>query len=632
MSVRYMFIIPLVIAVLAGIGTAWFIANRAIEGQAGVEMVVRSAIDAKISSAEASHGFDRAMAVVTRVTDMTTFFPPDDVRASFQGTEKEMTDALGALGANTLSVELAEKTKLLQSAYANWKSDAEIVLGLTPSDEVPTLERLAQRAGTVKAELSAVEDLVSATATQQVIRAGELLGRDIRSALSAAAIVAAIGMVLILVLAHRITSPIVRVTAAMRGLAEGHLDGKLPPRRGASEIRTMIQALGVFRDNALQRFKLEEETRTHNADLKTAGVEATILQDQVRHAVARAVEGDFSARVNGPFERQEHTELALLINHLLENSDAGISETIRVLAALSDADLTVRFSGQHKGAFARLQEDANSVAMHLSDVVSNLSHACEAVTQVSDQILRGTQDLSNRSDSQAKTIVETTTTTNMVVQTVGQNAERAGAATRLISDTSRLADDGSRVMIGAEGAMQQITTSSDKISEIIGVIENIAFQTNLLALNAGVEAARAGDSGKGFAVVATEVRALAQSTAKASNEVKALIQKSQNEVRAGAGLVRQATQQFSAIVQSIASVSSISEEIADQSREQTRNLHHLSEAMHNLDELTENNLRLVNSLAGSTAETSTHMSTLSEMVRLFKIEPSARSIYSSKVA
>ncbi len=619
MSIRFLFIIPLVVSVTAGLATAWYIADNATRGQAGVAIVVNAAMDAKTYSTEAGHAFAEANGVVDRVMAMSTYISPADVKTMFDAANGKLKADLDAFARNSLSDDVSAEVQTLIRLHQGWEHDARIVLGLDPSEGVPTQERLSENEAGLRAELARIDDLVSKTATEKVTAAGKGLAADIQQVLTMAAVAAGIGFLLILVLSHSITSPIVKVTRAMRQLADGDVDVKVPRKRGASEIRAMIETLSVFRANALERLTLERSTQSQNASLAAISSEAGLLQTQVRDAVTRAAEGDFSARVNGPFQREEHSELAGQLNYLFSSAQAGISETIRVLAALAQADLTVRFEGQHRGAFARLQADTNSVTDQLSDVVTRLKDACGAVAAASSEILDGTRELRHRSETQAGTIQETTATTYLVADTVGQNAERAGEATRVIAATNTLAAEGSRVMHGAEQAMEQITTSSGKISDIIGVIENVAFQTNLLALNAGVEAARAGESGKGFAVVATEVRSLAQSTAKASNEVKALIQKSQEEVRAGADLVRRATAQFTEIAASIAAVSSLSSEIASESNEQTRNLQQLTAAMKSLDELTTYNARLVGDLAGSTSQTNDHMTVLSEMVSIFRI-------------
>lgn len=622
MSIRYLFIIPLMVAVLAGLATAWFIADNATRGQAGVARVVDEALAAVAYSADANHAFDAANEEINRVVAMTTYISPAEVKAAFETADNRLQGDMDGFAKSTLSEEVTAQVKKLATMHAAWRQDVRVVLGLDPSDEVPTQERLNAAGEAMHAALAEIDDLVSRTASEKVRQAGDGLASRINQVLTTAAMVAGAGIVLMLLLSQRITSPIVKVTQAMRQLAGGDLDVQIPRKRGASEIKAMIETMSVFHANAAERVALEQSTQSQNASLAAISSEAQLLQDQVREAVTRAADGDFSGRVNGPFHRPEHAELAGQLNYLLSSAQDGISETIRVLAALAQADLTVRFEGQHRGAFARLQQDSNSVTHRLSDVVSKLTDACSAVAAASSEILDGTRELRQRSEQQTDTIQETTATTNLVAGTVGQNAERAGEATRVVAATNALAVEGSQVMQGAEAAMVQITTSSGKISEIIGVIENVAFQTNLLALNAGVEAARAGESGKGFAVVATEVRSLAQSTAKASNEVKALIQKSQEEVKLGADLVRRATAQFAEILASISAVSSLSGEIASESNEQTRNLRQLTNAMKSLDELTAYNARLVGDLAGSTAETNEHMAALSEMVSIFRIPSS----------
>jgi methyl-accepting chemotaxis protein len=580
-------------------------------------------------AAKTGSQFENVSAVVEHLLAMTTFVSAADVKKRFDTTNGALEATLDEFSRNALSPDVSADVKSLGDLHAAWRSNVRIMLGLDPADAIPTAEQLARSRAAILMKILDINALVDKTASDNVASAGSALATEIRNELTTAAVLAGAGFFVLLFIAQRIAGPIVRITASMKLLAAGNTEVIVPKRRGAKEIRAMIDALGVFRENARIRDTLEQEARAQTANLANVSVEAGLLQGQVRGVVTKASDGDFSGRVSGPFDRPEHHELAQSLNTLISSFEGGINETSRVLNALANADLTIRFEGNHKGAFAELQNNANAVTSRLSDVVSRLADACASVSASSDEILRGTNELNARSTRQSSMLQDTTLTTNAVAETVGQNSKRAGEATRVITDTSHMAENGSQVMSGAENAMVQITVSSGKISEIIGVIEDVAFQTNLLALNAGVEAARAGESGKGFAVVATEVRSLAQSTANASNEVKALIQKSQAEVRAGADLVRKASEQFATIVSSIASVSSLSGEIATESNNQSASLRQLSSAMKGLDELNAHNNRLVGDLSASTARTSREMEALAEIVNLFRIEqqkqPRARS-------
>lgn len=618
-SVRFQILIPLVLTIAGGLGTAALVGSQALDGQAGVEHVVHDAIGAKTLAAKTAQQFDDVSTVVEHVLAMNTFVSAEEVKKRFDQTNGALETTLGEFGQNSLSPEVTGEVKELQALHAGWRGDVRVVLGLDPSNAIPTMEELTRSRAAITAKIVDINSLVDKTASDSVTSAGTALSDGIRYELTLAAAAGGIGFVILLFITQRVVGPILRITAAMKQLAAGKTDTIVPKRRGASEIRAMIDALAVFQENARTRETLEREARAQSTDLANISAEAEHLQSQVRNAVARASEGDFSGRVNGQYERPEHYQLAQSLNTLISSFEGGINETSRVLSALANADLTVTFEGNHKGAFAELQDNANAVTSRLSDVVSRLADACASVSASSTQILRGTNELNARSERQSSTLQNTTLTTNTVAETVDHNAKRAGEAMRVITDTSNMAESGSQVMSGAESAMAQITVSSNKISEIIGVIEGVAFQTNLLALNAGVEAARAGESGKGFAVVATEVRSLAQSTANASNEVKVLIQRSQAEVRAGADLVRKATEQFAQIVSSIGSASSLSGEIASESANQSSNLRQLSEAMKSLDELNVHSHRLVSDLSVSTQKTSQEMEVLAGIVDVFRI-------------
>src|SRR5690606_5895120 len=195
-------------------------------------------------------------------------------------------------------------------------------------------------------------------------------------------------------------------------------------------------------------------------------------------------------------------------------------------------------------AFDRLKGDTNAVADKLTEIVGQLRETSRSLKQATGEILSGTNDLSERTTKQAATIEETSAAMEQLATTVVQNAERANEASKVAGTVTRTAEEGGAVMAQANGAMAAIETSSGKISNIIGMIDDIAFQTNLLALNASVEAARAGEAGKGFAVVAVEVRRLAQSAAEASAEVKVLIEQSETEVKGGSRLVAEAAERL----------------------------------------------------------------------------------------
>ncbi|MBI4923796.1 MAG: hypothetical protein HY834_18820 [Devosia nanyangense] len=349
------------------------------------------------------------------------------------------------------------------------------------------------------------------------------------------------------------------------------------------------------------------------------------LEASFGEVVEKAAEGDFSSRITEKFGDASLDGLARKINGLVDAMDRGVSETVAVLSQLADTNLGARMSGAHAGAFARVKADTNRLAETFSTIVSQLRDTSRSLKHATGEMLTGSTDLAARTSEQADTLQQTSAAISQLATTVMENAKRAKEASTVASSVSRTAEEGGAVMRQATEAMERITTSSAKISNIIGLIDDIAFQTNLLALNASVEAARAGEAGKGFAVVAIEVRRLAQSAAQASSDVKGLIEQSGNEVKGGSSLVSGAALKLDAMLEAARSNNDRMTMIAARSDEQAVAIHQINTAVRKLDEMTQHNAALVQETSAAIEQTETQASELDSIVETFTLTDSAAS-------
>ena len=292
------------------------------------------------------------------------------------------------------------------------------------------------------------------------------------------------------------------------------------------------------------------------------------------------------------------------------------------LAELAKGDLTQSIEMEFQPEFEELRHALNGTVERFADVVSQLRTASRSIRSATGEILSGANDLSERTSRQAATIEETSAAMEQLAGTVASNARMAqDAATKAIA-VSRTAAESGTVMTEANAAMERITASSAKISNIIGLIDDIAFQTNLLALNASVEAARAGDAGKGFAVVAVEVRRLAQSAASASADVKVLVEQSASEVRGGSKLVSDAAARLAEMLEAARQNSVLVEGIARASNDQASSIDEVSIAVRTLDEMTQHNAALVEETNAAIEQTEAEARTLDRIVDIFVLADS----------
>ncbi|MFN4275415.1 MAG: methyl-accepting chemotaxis protein [Ferrovibrio sp.] len=307
----------------------------------------------------------------------------------------------------------------------------------------------------------------------------------------------------------------------------------------------------------------------------------------------------------------------------------AVQQVQSVVEATKANDLTLRIDLDGKtGEIRSLCEGVNDLVDTLRDIIGGIREASETIAAASAEISTGSQDLASRTESQAASIEETAASMHEVTTTVKQNADNAQAASQLATAARDTAEKGGNVVRDAVSAVNEIEASAQKISDIIGLIDEIAFQTNLLALNASVEAARAGEAGKGFAVVAQEVRALAQRSANASKDIKALIQTSNGQVKTGAALVNQAGSSLAEIVSAIKKVSDIVAEIAAASREQASGLEQINTAVGQMDEMTQRNGALVEETSASAQSLSNQAEELAALVQRYKVSGQAAAVRS----
>lgn len=345
-------------------------------------------------------------------------------------------------------------------------------------------------------------------------------------------------------------------------------------------------------------------------------------EKEVAKIVEASLAGDFTKRIAE--EDKEGFMLALSqgLNQLLKTTESGLNEVSNVLLALSEGDLTKRVSSDYQGTFEDLKNYSNTTSEKLASIIGKIREASETINNASSEIAAGNSDLSTRTEQQASSLEETASSMEELTSTVRLNAENANQANGLASQASQVAGNGGKLISEVVTTMASINDSSQKISDIIGVIDGIAFQTNILALNAAVEAARAGEQGRGFAVVASEVRTLAQRSANAAKDIKDLISDSVAKVESGNELVSQSGDTMQEIVTAIQRVNDIMSEIAAASAEQASGIDEVSQAVTQMDEMTQQNAALVEEAAAAAESMRTQASDLNNRVGTFKLSES----------
>ncbi len=344
------------------------------------------------------------------------------------------------------------------------------------------------------------------------------------------------------------------------------------------------------------------------------------IENEIAVLVDAVKSGDLSSRIALDGKSGFYAKLSQGINEMSDVIDHGFVDVLQVMTGMAQGDLTQYVDNDYAGIYAECRDHINETTAKLRDVFSEIRDAAEFINNSSHEIASGNNNLSQRAEEQASSLEQTASSMEELTSTVKNNSDNAQRANIVASEARNLAEKGGDVVNSAVAAMQEINESSNKIAEIIGVIDEIAFQTNLLALNASVEAARAGEQGRGFSVVATEVRNLAQRSATAAHQSKELIQASVLKVRSGTQFVNETGKSLNAIVDSIKQVGDIVAEIASASAQQSAGIEQVNMAVAQMDEITQQNAALAEQASAASISMSEQAERMTALLDFFKVE------------
>lgn len=516
---------------------------------------------------------------------LTTDQGVQSIRGAMQSIEKSWTDYM----ATYLTVDekrLADEFQLLrQSADQKLQGVITLLQG-------GNLEEISKFADTqLYAIIDPLGESVSKLIDIQLTAAkdGLVAGDDLRDfILQTLAVLGAIAVALaavsVLIVTRGVIKPIQLMTGSMSSLASGNVDLEIPGADRKDEIGRMAQNVVIFRNNAIERIRLEAEADANRS-----------LSEKER--LAR--------------EEQKAKEAA--------DTSFAVENLASALSRLSNGDVSYRISQPFAAHLDAVRENFNSSAEKLQSALSQVAENARGIDAAANEIRAAADDLAKRTEQQAASVEETAAALEEITTTVKDSTKRAQEAGHIVAKARTGAEQSGEVVRNAVVAMEQIEKSSSEISKIISVIDEIAFQTNLLALNAGVEAARAGEAGKGFAVVAQEVRELAQRSANAAKDIKGLITTSNTQVQQGVQLVGETGRALEAIVAEVQDINRHVVAIVDAAQEQSSGLQQINTAVNQMDHDTQKNAAMVEEQTAASHGLAREAASLNRLLGQFKL-------------
>jgi methyl-accepting chemotaxis protein len=507
---------------------------------------------------------------------------------TYRNSSDEIDGALDRFAANTAKPEQKQRALELKAAFATWRArygDPPLALARDPAAR-PQAQALVsgKTLGDLRRRLDVISKTQDAVQNERVEQEMASIGRATTILLISAVVAVAAAAGIAWLLSRAVAAPLVQLTGVMRRLAGGDNAVIVPGAGRKDELGEMAGAVETFKQAAIEKLRVEGEAEDHRRRAEA---------ERARNEAAQA---------------EASRQLAAVVSALA----AGLEK-------LAAGELTFRIDNELAADYEKLRSDFNGAMGQLQETMKVISGSTHGIRSGTDEISQAADDLSRRTEQQAASLEETAAALDQITATVRKTAEGANHAREVVAVAKSDAQHSGEVVRAAVAAMTEIEQSAKQISQIIGVIDEIAFQTNLLALNAGVEAARAGDAGRGFAVVASEVRALAQRSADAAKEIKTLISTSTNQVGQGVALVGQTGEVLSRIVVQVADIDTVVSEIAASAQEQATGLQQVNTAVNQMDQVTQQNAAMVEQSTAASHSLAQETEELGRLIGRFKV-------------
>jgi methyl-accepting chemotaxis protein len=584
MTIRSKFLITLLaFLVLGGVASA-LIGYQSLTGLNDLAALSDKAIAASDASRTARDSFDKAEQVTGRVLAMTDLIAATDIEPKFTALTGTTAAALVDLQKAALSSEMSAIAEGAAKAFARWQNDAAVLVGIKRSDTIATLDVMRHSGDRVRSLLDQAVTLSDRDARDRIAREKTTLTTQLEVIAAAAIAIAMAGIVGAFRLAHNLSQPLKALVVSAEKLAGGDVGVAIGSLNRRDEVGEIARAVDVFRANV------------------TAQAEAEAAAAEQRRAAAAEKQRHDAAQAQAAAEQR-----------------TAMDAVAAALKRLASGDLTATLS-RFPTTYRMLETDFNAAVTQLSQALREVAQNTRSINVSTQTMSDAAGDLAAKTEQQVANLERTAGHLNAIATTVRDTAKGAKHARDVVAHAQVEAERTGLVVRDAVHAMGELEKASGHISQIIGVIDEIAFQTNLLALNAGVEAARAGDSGRGFAVVASEVRALAQRSADAAKEIKQIVGGSSQQINAGVSLVKQTGVALDRILKQVAEINGIISSISDAAARQATGLDEVNEAVNGMGEITHSNSMLVSGSADASRDLASEAETLALLVARFKID------------